>query len=307
MDVPVPVPREDEILIRVHAAALNPLDWRFIAGEPRAMRMGLGWSKPKDPRIGRDVAGIVEKVGAKVTLFQPGQGVFGSCEGALAEFTCGKESKLAPNPPDVPFEELASIPIAGYTALQALRDRGRTQSGQQVLVTGAGGGVGTFSVQIAKHFGAHVTGVCGTDKVDLVRSIGADRVIDYTREDFRKSGEQYDIVMDNVGNLSLRDCRELLKHHGKCLFVGAPKTFSMISMIGEMVKAFVVSSLGSRKYLTVIARANQKDLVYIADLVAAGRVKPVVGRRYSLSESVEALQYLENGHAKGKVIVTLVD
>ena len=305
MDVPVPVPKENEVLIRVQAAGLNPLDWRFMMGEPRAMRVALGWSKPKDPRIGRDVAGVVETVGAKVTQFRPGQAVFGSGEGALAEYTCAPESKLAPKPDAMSFEEGASIPIAGYTALQALR--GRFEPGARVLVIGAGGGVGTFSVQLAKHFGGHVTGVCGTDKVDLVRSIGAERVIDYTQEDFRKGGEQYDIVMDNAGNLSLQECRRILKPHGKCLLVGAPHSISMIKFIGEMVEGFLVSSLGSRKYLPVVARANQKDLVFIADLVVAGKLKPIIGRRYRLSESAEALQYLENGHAKGKVIVTMMD
>ena len=304
-DVPTPAPKDDEVLIRVRAAAINPLDWRFIKGDPRAMRVVLGWSKPKDPRIGRDVAGIVEKVGARVTRFQPGQGVFGSCEGALAEYACAQESKLAPNPPGVSFEQLASIPIAGYTALQALRNTGRIQSGQHVLVTGAGGGVGTFAVQIAKHFGAIVTGVCSTDKVDLVRSIGADRVIDYTHEDFRNGSEQYDLVLDNVGDLTLRECRAILKPHGKCLWVGAPKSISIMAFLSEMAEASIVSVLGSRKYLPIMAKANQKDLAFIADLVVAGKVKPVIGRRYRLSDAVEALQHLEQGHARGKVIITI--
>lgn len=304
-DAPIPTPKDDEVLIRVRAAAINPLDWRFIKGDPRAMRVTLGWSKPKDPRIGRDVAGLVERVGAKVTRFQPGQGVFGSCMGALAEFACAQESKLAPSPPGVPFDQLASIPIAGYTALQALRNTGRIQAGHHVLVTGAGGGVGTFAVQIAKHFGAIVTGVCSTDKVDLVRSIGADRAIDYTHEDFRNGSEQYDLVMDNAGNLTLRECRGILKPHGKCLFVGAPKSISIIAFLRDMAEASVVSLLGSRKYLPIMAKANPKDLVFIADLIVAGKVKPVIGRRYRLSDAVDALQYLEHGHARGKVIITM--
>jgi len=302
-EVPKPVPKDDEVLIRVHAAGLNPLDWRILKGEPAMMRMMFGWPQPKDPRIGRDVSGVVEAVGAKVTRFQPGEEVFGACRGAAAEYASAVESKVVPKSKNITFEQAASLPIAGLTSLQALR--GRVEAGQKVLVNGAAGGTGTFAVQIAKYYGASVTGVCATDKVDMVRSIGAESVIDYTREDFTKLPARYDLVLDCVATRTLEELRSVLKPKGKCVRVGAPHDFSLLGFLGDQARAGLMSWFGSRKFITLLARVNAQDLTLLGDLVASGKMTPVIGRQYPLQDVPDALRYLENGHARGKVTIVM--
>ena len=304
-EVEKPTAREGEVLIRVRAASVNPLDWRLLKGRPLVLRIPLGLRKPKDARVGRDVAGQVEAVGKSVTQFKPGDEVFGTCRGAFAEYACGPESSLVLKPEKVTFEQAASVPVAGLSALQSLRDKGRIQSGQKVLINGAAGGVGTFAVQIAKSFGADVTGVCSTRNVEMVRSIGADRVVDYTREEFTKGAERYDLILDCVGNLTLSECRRLLNPDGKCVMVGAPHDARALSLMFSLIQPLVLSRFGSRKYIPFIARMNKEDLAIIGELIAAGKVKPVIDRRYELTEMPEAVRYLEEGHARGKVVMSL--
>ncbi len=303
MDVEKPAPKDDEVLIRVRAASINPLDWRIMRGRPYIVRLMFGLRPRVTP--GRDVAGQVESVGRNVTRFKPGDAVFGSCLGALAEYACTSESALATKPDNVTFEQAASVPVAGYTALQGLRDKGRLQAGQRVLINGAAGGVGTFAVQIARSYGADVTGVCSTRNVEMVRSIGADRVIDYTREDFTGQAQRYDQIFDCVGNHSLSACRRVLKPGGIFVIAGGPKDLNTI--LARVLEALVLSRLGSQKFVMFIAKRSQEDLTTIRDLMAAGKVTPVVDRRYSLSDAAEALRYLELGHARGKVVVTCAE
>jgi NADPH:quinone reductase-like Zn-dependent oxidoreductase len=250
------------------------------------------------------VAGQVELVGRNVTRFEPGDPVFGTCRGALAEYACASESALIGKPEKLTFGEAASVPVAALTALQGLRDKGRIQPGHRVLINGAGGGVGTFAVQIAKSFGAEVTGVCGPKNVDMVQSLGADGVIDYTREDFTKSGQRYDLILDNVGNHSLSALRGVLNPKGICVIAGAPKNPSGF-VLTHMLAAPVFSRFVSQRLLTFIAKMNKEDLTIICELVANGQVKPVIDKHYRLSEAAEALAYLEKGHAHGKVVVDL--
>ena len=304
-DLEKPVPKHDEILIKVHAASVNPVDWHFMRGTPYFLRLGTGLRKPKVTRLGADVAGQVEAVGRNVTQFKPGDAVFGTCRGALAEYVCTSESALVTKPTNVTFEQAASAPVAAFTALQGLRDKGKVQPGQKVLINGAAGGVGTFAVQIAKSFGADVTGVCSTRNVDMVRSLGADQVIDYTREDFTKSGQGYNLIFDCVGNHSFAVCRRVLNPKGKYIMVGGPSGRWMIGPLAGALTALVLSWFVSQKLVMVLARSSQKDLTLMGELMAAGKVTPVIDRRYRLSEVPEAIRYLEAGHARGKVVITV--
>ncbi len=303
-DVATPVPGDDEVLIRVRAASVNPLDWHFLRGTPYIGRVQFGLRKPKSTRLGADVAGQVETVGKNVTGLKVGDEVFGACRGAFAESVCVSESDVVLKPEALTFEQAASVPIAGLTALQALRDKGRLQPGQTVLINGAGGGVGTFAVQIAKSLGADVTGVCGPRNVERVRSIGADWVIDYTREDFTQSGQHYDLILDCVGNHSLSACRRALNPRGIYIIIGAPNG-RWISPLPRVLQALVLSRLGSQSLTPFLARRNQKDLILLRDLMAAGKVTPVIDRCYKLEEVPDAIRYLAEGHARGKVIVSL--
>jgi len=308
-DVEKPLPNDDQILVKVRAASVNPYDWHFIEGTPKIMRlMGVGLRKPKDTRLGVDFAGTVEAVGKNVTQFKPGDEVFGGRGGAFAEYVCVRGNRaVALKPANLTFEQAASVNIAGITALQAIRDKGKVQPGQKVLINGASGGVGTFAVQIAKSLGADVTAVCSTRNVDLVRSLGADRVIDYTKEDFAKGAERYDVILDNVPNHSLSECRRILNPKGKYVMIGGggPNDSRWIGPFGRVIKAMVLSPFISQKMGMMMADMSQKDLTILGDLMQSGKVKPVIDRRYKLSEVPAAIAYLEEGHARGKVVITV--
>ena len=304
-----PVPNDDQILVKVRAASINPYDWHFVEGTPYIMRMmGVGLRKPKDIQLGVDFAGTVEAVGKNVTQFKPGDDVFGGRGGAFAEYVCRRaEGAVALKPANLTFEQAASVNIAGITALQALRDKGKVQPGQKVLINGASGGVGTFAVQIAKTFGADVTGVCSTRNVDLVRSLGADHVIDYTKEDFAKGTERYDVILDNVPNHSLSECRRILTPNGKYVMIGGggPNDSRWVGPFGRVIKTMVLSPFTSQKMGMMMADANGKDLTILADMMQSGKLKPVIDRTYKLNEVPAAIAYLEEGHARGKVIITV--
>src|SRR5213082_6667 len=304
-DIPKPSPKDNEVLVRVHAASVNPLDWHELEGTPYLVRMDDGFGKPDNPRLGVDFAGTVEAVGKSVTRFKPGDEVFGGRDGAFAEYVTVREARaIALKPSNVSFEQAAAVPIAAITALQALRDKGRIHAGQKVLINGASGGVGTFAVQIAKSFGAEVTGVCSTRNVDMVRSIGADHVIDYTQEDFTKSGQRYDLIFDCVGNHSLSAHRRALIPNGVCVVAGAKGVWDFLT---RALTAPVLSRSVSQKFVTFIAKINKDDLTIMRELMATGKVTPVIDRRYSLSEVPEAIRYLDKRHARGKVVITLDD
>jgi NADPH:quinone reductase-like Zn-dependent oxidoreductase len=293
----------DEVLIKVRAASVNPADWHYMRAEPYLIRIMTGLRKPKVTRLGVDVAGQVEAVGRNVTQFKPGDNVFGACRGSFADYVCASESALVLKPENVTFEQAAAAPVAGFTALQGLRDKGQVRPGQKVLINGAAGGVGTFAVQIAKSFGADVTGVCSTRNVDMVRSIGADRVIDYTREDFTTSGQRYDLILDCFATRSLLACRRALNPEGVYIIVGGPIE-SMIGLLARMIKAPLLSRFVSQKFVMFLARSNKEDMTAVGELMEAGKVTPVIDRRYRLCEVPEAVRYLEEGHARGKVIIT---
>jgi NADPH:quinone reductase-like Zn-dependent oxidoreductase len=297
-----PTAGDNEVLIKVRAASLNALDWRLMRGKPVFARLMMGGlSKPKITRPGVDLAGQVEAVGRNVTQFKPGDEVFGVCQGAFAEYVCAIEDKLALKPANISFEDAAAIPVAAITALQGLRDKGRIQRGQKVLVDGASGGVGTFAIQIAKSFGAEVTAVCSTTKVDPARSLGADHVIDYTREDFTQSGQPYDLIIAANAHHSIFDYRRALGQNGIYVMAGGGGA----QILQAMLLAPLLSLIGSKKMRFFIAKIDQKDLVLLKDLLDAGKVVPVIDRRYPLSDVVEAFRYLEEGHARGKVVITL--
>jgi NADPH:quinone reductase-like Zn-dependent oxidoreductase len=300
-----PTPKDDEVLIKVRAASVNPYDWHFVRGLPYFIRLFVGLRKPKAIQLGVDVAGEVEEVGKQVTRFRRGDKVFGGCRGAFAEYACATESSLAPMPDNIGFDEAGAVDIAGLTALQALRDKGHVHAGQKILINGASGGVGTFAVQIAKSSGADVTGVCSTRNMDMVRSIGADRVIDYTREDFTRGGKRYDLILECVGNRSFLDCRRVLNRRG--IFVGigggGPDLRWMIGPLARMVATPVISLFVSQKSAGIVAKQDKDDLAALGELMAAGKLKPIIDRTYSLAEVPEALRYLEQGHARGKVVI----
>jgi NADPH:quinone reductase-like Zn-dependent oxidoreductase len=307
-DTEKPTPADDEVLIKVRAASVNPLDWKLMKGGPFIVRLLLGLGKPKMRRPGVDVAGEVEAVGKNVTQFKLGDQVFGTCAGAFAEYVTSKsarglKSALVIKPDNLTYEQAASAPVAALTALQGLRDKARIQPGQKVLVNGAAGGVGTFAVQIGKSFGAIVTGVCSTRNVGMVRSIGADQVIDYTQQDFTKSGQRYDIVLDCVGNHSFSEWTRVLNPKGILVGVGAPADVSMSGLLAALIGALVRSVFVSQRIAIFIAKVNQEDLTTVGELMAAGKVRPVIDKRFRLSEAREAFQYMETGHARGKVII----
>jgi NADPH:quinone reductase-like Zn-dependent oxidoreductase len=285
-DLEQPVPKDNEVLIRVHAASVNPLDWRM-----------------KSPRPGVDVAGEVAVVGGSVTQFKPGDAVFGICKGAFAEYACAPEARLVRKPESLSFDQAAAVPVAGLTALQGLRDKGHLQPGQKVLINGAAGGIGTFAVQIAKSFGANVTGVCSTKNVELVRSLGADRVIDYTRDDFTQDSERYDLLLDNVGNRRLSAMRRVLGPGGKCVMAGAPK--ELWAVFARLCKAFAWSPFLRQKFTFFIANINRDDLTTLCGLIDAGKLTPAIDRRYPLAETAGAMAYAEQGHARAKIVITL--
>jgi NADPH:quinone reductase-like Zn-dependent oxidoreductase len=299
-DVEKPAPRDNEVLVKVHAASANPADWHLMRAEPFLARLANGLLKPKNKKLGADVAGQVEAVGSNVTQLQVGDDVFGEMAlnelGSFAEYVCAPEVLMALKPARMTFEQAAAVPLAAFTALQGLRDKGQIQPGQKVLINGASGGVGTFAVQIAKSFGTEVTGVCSTRNLDMVRSIGADHVIDYTQADFTQTGQRYDLIFDAVGNRSVSDYKRALSHNGICSVAG----FTSLSRL------FQIMLLGGKKVgMMKTAKANKEDLVFIKELLEAGKVVPVIDRCYPLAETAEAIRYLETGHARGKVVITI--
>jgi NADPH:quinone reductase-like Zn-dependent oxidoreductase len=309
-DIEKPVPNDDQIQVKVRAVSVNPYDWHFIEGSPTAMRAMIGGlRKPKDTRVGVDFAGTVETVGKNVTQYKPGDEVFGGGTGAFAQYLCRRATgSVAPKPAGLTFEQAASINIAGITALQGVRDKGKVQPGQKVLINGASGGVGTFAVQIAKSFGADVTGVCSTRNVELVQSLGADHVIDYTKEDFTKSEQKYDVILDNVANRTLSENRHVLTPNGIYVLIGggSANEQGFFGALKLPLKALVYSKFVNQKMGMMMAQPSTQDLTLLAEMVQSGKLKTVIDRTYkSLGEVPDAIRYLEEGHARGKVIITV--
>ena len=308
-DLSKPEPGGDGVLLRVHATSVNPADWHILRGDPYVSRLQLGLREPKDRVLGCDVAGRVETVGESVTMLRPGDEVFGSPFmrgfGAFAEHLRISEDLLAPKPATLSFEQAAAVPLAASTALQGLRDHGRIEPGQRVLIIGASGGVGTFAVQIAKSFEAEVTGVCSTRNVDIARSLGADHIIDYTEEDFTRSGRKYDLIFQLAGTRSPSDCRRALTPEGTLVQISGESDGRWIGPISRMIKAVVLSPFVSQNLGSFLAKPTQDDLQFLKELIEAGKVKPVIDRTYPLSEAPEAIRYVEEGHARGKVAITL--
>jgi NADPH:quinone reductase-like Zn-dependent oxidoreductase len=303
-NIPKPVPAEDRVLVKVHAASVNPLDWHYMQGKPYIVRSSSGLGAPKSILMGADFAGTIEAVGKNVKRFKPGDEVFGDRDGAFGEYVSVRENGgIALKPTNMSMEQAAAVPIAGVTALQALRDKGMVRAGQKVLINGASGGVGTFAVQIAKSYGADVTGVCSTKNVEMVQSIGADHVIDYTRADFTTGAVRYDLIIDNVGNHSLGELRRVLSPKGALVVVGGPSDNAWLGPIAGLVKMSVVSLFVSQKQTFMLANANKDDLEVLRDLMQNGKLTPVIDRRYKLSETPAAIAYLEQGHARGKVVI----
>jgi NADPH:quinone reductase-like Zn-dependent oxidoreductase len=305
-DIDMPVVGDDEVLIRVHAAGVGPEVWHLMTGLPYLIRVsGTGLRKPKARVVGRDVAGTVEAVGPEVTQFQPGDEVFGTCDGAFAEYACTRADRVAPKPANLTFEQAASVPVSGCTALHAVRDAGGIKAGETVLVIGASGGVGTFAVQLAKAFGAHVTGVCSTAKADLVRSIGADHVIDYTREDFADGAQRYDLIVDTAGRRSLSHLRRALAPRGTLVLVGGEGGGRWTGGFERSLRALIVSPFGRQTLRALISSEPQEDLLVLTDLIEAGKVTPVVTRTYPLNEASQALGDADEGHGRGKAVITV--
>jgi NADPH:quinone reductase-like Zn-dependent oxidoreductase len=302
-EVEKPTPSDDEVLVKIHAASVNATDCHILRADPFIMRLFNGLLKPKNKILGIDIAGRVEAVGVNVKQFQPGDDVFGeSGFGAFAEYVCVTEDKLVPKPANISFEEAAAVPLTAVTALQGLRAKGQIQPGQKVLVNGASGGVGTFAVQIAKSFGAEVTAVCGTRNLDMARSIGADQVIDYTQENFTKSGQRYDLILAANGYHPISDYKRALSPEGIYICTGG----SMAQVYQVMVLGPLISMTGNKKMGSIgVMKQNKKDLVFMKELLEAGKVVPVIDRRYPLSEVAEAFRYFEEGHARGKVVITM--
>ena len=304
-DIEKPTPADDGVLVKVHAAAVNPYDWHFMRGTPYFLRLMSGLGAPNDTSLGVDFAGTVEAVGSNVKRFKPGDEVFGGENGAFAEYlTVGEDGALAMKPANVSFEQAASAPIAAITALQALRDKGQLKPGQKALINGASGGVGTFAVQIAKSFGAEVTGVCSTRNVEMVRSIGADHVVDYNKEDYTESGKRYDLIIDMVGNHSLSANRRALKPDGTFVIVGGGKG-NWLGPLMSPIKALMLSPFVGQEFVLLLAELGKDDLTILGDLMQEGNVTPVIDRRYRLSEVPMAIRYSEEGHARGKIIIDL--
>jgi NADPH:quinone reductase-like Zn-dependent oxidoreductase len=308
-DIGTPVVKDNAVLVRVHAASVNPADWHLVRGEPYIARVSFGLRRPKDTVPGCDVAGQVEAIGKNVTMFQPHDEVFGSPFGhglgALAEYVSISEDLLAVKPANLSFDQAAAVPLAGLTALQGLRDHGRIEARHKVLVIGASGGVGTFAVQIAKSFGAEVTGVCSTRNVDMVRSIGADRVIDYTQEDFAQAEQRYDLIFQLAGTGSPSDHRRALTSEGTLVLSSGESDGRWIGPVDRVIKALLSSPFVRQRMVSFTVKPNKADLQFLKELIEAGKVTPVIDRTYSLSEVRDAIGYLEEGHTQGKVVITV--
>lgn len=305
-DVEKPTPGDDELLVKVHAAAVNPLDWHYMRGTPYVVRVGGGLRFPQDGRMGVDFAGIVEAVGKNVEKFQPGDEVFGGRNGAMAEYVVvGADRGVVHKPSNISFEQAAGVPIAALTALQAIRDKGDIQAGQSVLINGASGGVGTFAVQIAKAYGAEVTGVSSTRNQQLVKSLGADFSIDYTRENYTLGDQRYDVILDCVGNHSLLDQRQVLKPGGKIVLIGGPTDGNWIGAFVAPISALVLSPFYDEEFVNLLAQTNAEDLATLGEMIQTSQITTVIDRKYPLSEASQAIAYIEQGHARGKVILTL--
>jgi NADPH:quinone reductase-like Zn-dependent oxidoreductase len=306
--LPKPAIEDDRVLVRVAVASINPADWHFVRGEPYLMRFASGFGAPSEPRIGSDFAGVVEAVGRNVTRFKPGDAVFGGHNGALGEYVNVREAgSIAAAPDGVALEQLAALPIAAVTALQALRERGRLAAGERVLVNGASGGVGTFAVQLAKQMGAHVTGVASTRNLELVRSLGADRAIDYTREDFTRDDTRYDLVVDNVGNRSIAEVRRVLAPRGRYVLIGGggPDAGPWIGALAGPIRAMATAPFVEQELTFFVAEITADNLADLAALMKDGRLRSVIDRRYPLAQAAEAMAYLESGRARGKVLVEI--
>jgi NADPH:quinone reductase-like Zn-dependent oxidoreductase len=301
-EVEKPTPKDDEVLVRVHASSVNPAEWYGMTGLFLA-RLGNGLARPKETRLGADFAGVVEAVGKNASDFQPGDEVFGGRSGAYADYLTVKNA-IAPKPANISFEEAAAVPTAGITALQGLRDYGMIQPGQKVLINGASGGVGTFAVQIARVFGAEVTAVCSPKNVECARSLGADHVFDYTKEDFTRSALRYDLIFDIAGSRSWFDYKRVLDPDARVVIVGGPKT-PLIGPLSHVIKMRVASLGSSQKMAFFIAKFTREDLGELKDLIEAGKVKPLVERAYPLNQISEAMRHLGTGHAQGKIVVTM--
>lgn len=305
-EVAKPVPADNRILVKVHAASVNPLDWHYMRGKPYVMRPMAGIGAPNDIRLGVDFAGTVEAIGKDVKRFKPGDEVFGGADGAFGEYVTVREAgSVALKPANMTFEQAAAVPIAAITALQALRDKGKIRARQKVLINGASGGVGTFAVQIAKSYGADVTGVCSTRNVDLVRSIGADHVIDYTHEDFTRRTERYDLIIDNVGTHSFSEYSRVMNPNGTLIMVGGPSEGAWLGPLSRSLEAMVISPFYSQRFEFFLAQMDQPDMELLRDMMQAGKITPVIDRRYPLARTADAIRYLELGHARGKVVVTV--
>ncbi|MFT5132658.1 MAG: NADPH:quinone reductase-like Zn-dependent oxidoreductase [Gammaproteobacteria bacterium] len=305
VDIEKPTPADNEVLVKVIAASVNPLDWHYMRGSPYIMRLMSGLGAPTDTRLGVDFAGMVEAVGSKVTQFKPGDEVFGGRTGAFADYVIVPENRaLVLKPAMMTFQQVATVPIAAITALQALRDKGKIKSGQKVLINGASGGVGTFAVQIARSFGAEVTGVCSTRNVEMVRSIGADHVIDYKKENYTESGKQYDLIVDMVGNHGLLANRRVLSPDGTMVIVGGAKGDWIGPLIG-LIKAPILSLFVKQKFVNLLAELRQNDLTLLGDLMQTGKLTPVIDTRYQLIAVPEAIRYSEEGHVRGKIVIDL--
>lgn len=305
-DIDKPGIGDRELLVRVHAAGVDRGVWHLMTGQPYLVRIaGYGLRTPKNPVLGMDLAGVVETVGKNVTRFQRGDKVFGIGRGSFAEYARAREEKLAPRPENLTFEQAAAVAISGLTALQGLRDHGRVQPGQEVLIIGASGGVGTFAVQIARAFGARITGVCSTAKVDMVRSIGADHVIDYTRDDFAEGPQRYDLILDIGGNTTLARLRRTLAPKGTLVIVGGEGGGRWFGGIDRQLRATMLSPLVGQKLGTFISSENHEDLIVLKELIESGKLTPVVDRTYPLAGVPEAIQYLQEGHARGKIVITV--
>jgi NADPH:quinone reductase-like Zn-dependent oxidoreductase len=308
-DIDKPEPADDEVLLRIHAASVNPADWHFLRGIPYIARMQFGLRNPKDRVLGCDVAGHIEAVGKNVTMLQPGEEVFGSLFmhglGAFAEWVCISEDLLAPKPAALSFEQVAAVPLAALTALQGLRDHGRIEPGHKVLIIGASGGVGTFAVQIAKSFDAEVSGVCSTKNLEMVRSLGAEHVIDYTKEDFTHSGQKYDLIFQLAGTLSPSECRSALTSKGTLVISSGESEGRWIGPVDRVIKALVLSAFVSQKMVSFTVKPNREDLQLLKQFIEDGTITPVIDRTYPLAQVPEAIGYLEEGHARGKVVITV--
>jgi NADPH:quinone reductase-like Zn-dependent oxidoreductase len=304
-EIDTPDVGDDEALVRVQAAGVDRGVWHLMTGLPYLTRLAFGLRAPKNPVLGMDVAGVVEAVGKNVTRFRPGDEVFGVGKGAFAEYACAPEDKLAPKPENLTFEQAAVVAISGLTALQGLRDQGRVEPGQEVLIVGASGGVGTFAVQVAKALGAHVTGVCSPTKLDMVRSIGADQVIDYTREDFADGEHRYDVILDIGGSSSLKRLRHALTPRGTLVIVGGEGGGRWLGVVNRLLRAHLLFPFVSQKLRTFVSSENQEDMIFLKDLIESGKVTSVIDRTYPLAEVPEAIRYLKEGHVRGKVVITL--